>query len=227
MVLRTIGETIRTGPVTHAGGSLESGAVFRYDKETRLVLMSSELWRELSLLGHWINDAVLVRWASLTQQFSFRQAITAGDVLPLLLARPEPLRATGKARKVYLEAGVSKCTWTDAPLRHDFAVDHVIPFSWWGNNDLWNLVPADPKANGKKSDKLPATSLLLDRRKQIIESWDVLRDAWPEAFDVQAQHLVGQTLSTPSSWQSTMFARLKDAIELTALQRGVERWPSS
>jgi SAM-dependent methyltransferase len=118
-VLKSIASTIKDGPVTYSGGALETGPVFRYDPALRLIVMQSDLWRELSLLGHWISDAVILRWAALTQKFSYRQGITAGDVLPLLLARPEPQRATALARQAYQVAGVSQCTWSGKPLRAD------------------------------------------------------------------------------------------------------------
>ena len=100
--MRQIADAIRHGPVAFSGGSLETGSVFGYDGGERAVLMSGELWRELSLLGHWIVDAVIVRWASLTERFAHRQAIDAGDVLPLLLARPAPERTTTLARQIFI-----------------------------------------------------------------------------------------------------------------------------
>ena len=141
VVLRSIAETIRDGPVAYSGGALETGPVFRYDRTTRLILISAELWRELSLLGHWIGDAVIVRWAALTEQFAHRQGLTAVDVLPLMLVRPKAFRATSLARQAFQAAGVGRRTWSDKGLKPDFAVDHIIAFSLWGNNDLWNLVP--------------------------------------------------------------------------------------
>jgi SAM-dependent methyltransferase len=222
--LKTIAATIRDGPVTFSGGALETGPVFRYDAKAGHIVMHAELWRELSLLGHWIADAVIVRWAALTQKFAYRQGVTAGDVLPLLLARPQPQRATALARQAYQAAGVTLCTWSNKQLRQDFAVDHVIPFALWGNNDLWNLVPTDPKTNGSKSDKLPSSELLQIRRPQLLENWEYLRCEMTGPFNHQAQHLLGQPLPTHGSWKDHLFSALQQAIEITAIQRGVERW---
>ena len=223
-VLKLIVSTIKDGPVTYSGGALETGPVFRYDAAQRLIVMQTDLWRELSLLGHWITDAVILRWAALTQKFSYRQGITAGDVLSLLLARPQPQRATALARQAYQAAGVSQCTWSGKPLRADFAVDHVMPFSLWGNNDLWNLMPADPKVNGNKSDKLPSSELLLTRQQVVQENWAHLRSELTEPFDLQARHLLGKPLGKGDGWKSELFARLREAVEVTAIQRGVIRW---
>ena len=222
--LKSIAQAIRLGPVQYAGGALEIGTVFEFDSSSAQVLMSSELWRELSLLGHWINDSVILRWAELTERFGQRQGIRSGDVLPLLLARPEPERATGLARDAFLKYGVDRCVWSDRRLNGAFAIDHVIPYSLWGNNDLWNLLPVHPVVNGQKSDRLPAADLMRLRQPQIVGGWQMLREAVPAAFDQQAAHLLGRPMGGPLKWEDELFARLREAIELTALQRGVERW---
>lgn len=223
--LTAIERAIRYGPVTHSGGSLETGQVFEYDKSVRSVLMPCEIWRELTLLGHWILDAVVVRWAELTERFARRQQISSGDVLPLLLARPSPERMTGLARSVFMKTGVDRCTWSNRPLRVlSFDVDHVIPFALWASNDLWNLVPADHRVNIQKSDRLPTTELLLARRGDILRSWEILRDALPEAFDDGAKHLLGRKPTAVLAWRDELFGCLRQAVEITAIQRGVERW---
>jgi hypothetical protein len=106
-------------------------------------------------------------------------------------------------------------------------VDHAIPFALWGNNDLWNLVPADPRVNLSKSDKLPATELLEESKPRIVASWDVLRDRLPEAFDRQAQALAGESLAKTGAWPEKLFSRFREAVEFTALQRGIERWSAN
>jgi SAM-dependent methyltransferase len=227
VALRSIAVAIRNGPVTHSGGSLDTGNVFTYDATTASVRMNAELWRELTLMGHWIIDAVVVRWASLTERFGHRQSVTAGDVLPLLLARPASERTTLLARQIYLDAGVDRCAWSGRMIGRRFAVDHVIPFSLWGNNDLWNLLPVDARLNGQKSDKLPTAVLIHDSRNAIVQSWQVLRCAAPGAFDRQAAHLLGRPIGGPLKWEDDLLGCLREAIEMTALQRGVERWAPS
>ncbi|MEJ6007035.1 methyltransferase domain-containing protein [Paucibacter sp. AS339] len=222
--LKTIEAAIREGPVRHSGLSSDAGSLFSYDGKQRLVLMRASLWQELSLLGHWVTDAVILRWASLTESFSLRQQISAGDALPLLLALPEPKRATLLARQVFEQGGASECVWSRKPLRDKWAVDHVIPFSLWGNNDLWNLMPVDGKVNGSKSDKLPTADLLRSREPLIVEHWRLLREALPEPFDAQASQLLGRPLKGPLHWEQELFSRMREAVELTAMQRGVERW---
>lgn len=155
--LRAIDHAIRYGPVHHASGALQSGRVFEFDPTARQILKSADLWREFSLIGHWIVDAVVLRWAELTERFGHRQGIQIGRVLSLLIARPELTRATSLARGIFVRQQVQHCVWSDRRLAaEDLAVDHVIPFSLWGSNDLWNLMPTHSKVNCQKSDMLPA-----------------------------------------------------------------------
>jgi SAM-dependent methyltransferase len=226
--LTAIERAIRYGPVRHSGGSLDTGPIFEYDTDSRSVLMSAEIWRELSLLGHWILDAVVVRWAALTERFAGRQGVSSGEMLPLLLARPSPERMTGLARSVFMKTALGTCTWSNRSLSvTTFDVDHVIPFSLWASNDLWNLVPAHRTVNIQKSDRLPTSQLMLARRDDIVRSWDILRDALPEAFDANARHLLGRKPSAILAWRDELFGCLRQAVEITALQRGVERWSPS
>ncbi len=224
VALREISTAICAGPVAHSGGALDTGRVFGWDARQKAVTMSAGLWRELSLLGHWIVDAIVIRWAALTERFAERQRIGSGEVLPLLLAKPIPERATDLARQIYLAGGVDRCVWTGRPLGRRFHVDHIIPFSLWGNNDLWNLVPVGVEANLAKSDKLPAASLLEDRRVEIIGAWTAAREASPSGFDQQALQLLGRRAGCGGIQWPALFARLREAIEVTAQQRGIGRW---
>jgi hypothetical protein len=106
-------------------------------------------------------------------------------------------------------------------------VDHVIPFALWGSNGLWNLVPADARANNQKSDKLPTSELLRQRQAALIHVWQASRDAEPHIFDREATHLLGHKPGGPVQWEHDLFARLREAVEVTALQRGVPRWAPS
>lgn len=223
--LKAIADTIVAGPVAYAGGSLEGGAIFEYDTVSKQVLVPATLWRELVLMGHWISEAVILRWASLTAKFGASKGVGIEQVLPLLVVSLEPERATNPARKAFEKAGLNRCTWTNKKLSKGFVVDHAIPFSLWGNNDLWNLLQSDPKVNLNKSDKLPTIELLEERRIAIFEDWDILREELPTVFDSQASAFVGSSVvSVNVDWKTELFRIFKQSIEITAIQRGVSRW---
>ncbi len=66
--------------------------------------------------------------------------------------------------------GVQHCFWCDQSLGADTQVDHVIPWSYYANNDLSNLVLADRACNGDKRDRLVTAPL--------VERW-LMRDLTP------------------------------------------------
>ena len=108
-------------------------------------------------------------------------------------------------------------------LRESFDVDHVIPFDLWHNNDVWNLLPASKTANSKKSNKLPSTEILRSRKDCIVGYWELLRGKNSQRFDKEAETLLVMPLD---NWQNALYGQMCNAVEVTALQRGVGRWPS-
>ncbi len=82
----------------------------------------------------------------------------------------------------------------------------------------------DAKVNGMKSDKLPSAQLLMERKSAILEDWEVLRTAMPDVFDRQASHLLGSAMQGAAPLTKVLFSRFKEAVEVTAVQRGVARW---
>lgn len=54
--------------------------------------------------------------------------------------------------------GKLKCIYSSDILDKDykFSLDHFLPWSFVGHNQLWNLIPVKPEANTSKSDSLPS-----------------------------------------------------------------------
>jgi len=209
--------TIHAGPVTYAGGSLDD-RLFGYERG--MILVESALWRELSLMGHWIQDALLLRWADLVHQLS-KKDVRKDVVIARLLTVPTVERETAAARQVFATRSDVECVWTGRLLKPgSMAIDHVLPYSLWRNNDLWNLLPSHSQVNGQKSDKLPMREVLVKRRDYVLWCWTQSREGFPRRFDAEAKAQVGEPrLSLPR-----LFDVMAEAIEVTALQRGVQRW---
>lgn len=217
-----IEDAIIKGPVAFAGGALIMGRVFGYDAKTRQVLIPNDLWIELSHLGYWVSQAVILQWAEKTTKLG--QGVEVATVVNLLLDK-EDERSTTDARKLFSALDRLECVWTGSTLRDSFDVDHVIPFDLWHNNDVWNLLPASKTANSKKSNKLPSTELLRSRKDCIVSYWELLRGKNSQRFDKEAETLL---VLPPTNWQNALYGQMCNAIEVTALQRGVGRWsPSS
>lgn len=213
--LRCIGTTIKEGPVVYA-----SGKMFRYDKGR--VVVDAGAWREFCQLGHWIEPAVLLRWAEETNRMSGGR-VTVAEVLNRLVVNPTEERNVGEAKSVFDGIKEKRCVWSDKPLQMTYAVDHVIPFSLWHCNDLWNLMPCDAGVNGKKSDKLPARGLIFQRKDAIVFYWEKVRQRHERRFEHELLNFTGVSRAA-GSWQNVAFQRLVEAVETTAIQRGAERW---
>ena len=220
VVMSDIEQAIVKGPVVYSGGALISGRVFDYDSKVKQIIIPKDLWIELSHLGYWISQAVIMQWAEKTTKLG--EGVDVASVINLLLDK-EDERSTVEARKIYSSLPDLECVWTSASLKSGFDVDHVIPFDLWHNNDSWNLLPASKKANGSKSNKLPSAEILKARKDAVIGYWEILRSLSPSRFDKEAE-----TLSPlqGSNWQGQLFGQMCNAIEVTALQRGVGRWPA-
>ncbi len=223
-LLATVCKTIQCGPVTHAGGAGTEATVFAYDSSTRGIVMDADLWRELSLMGPWIRDATILRWAELTARLS-KDELQPSEVIDLLLVDPLPERSCDTARALYEALPGKECVWTCQRIEGArFEVDHVIPFALWRNNDLWNLLPATRAANNSKRDRLPTRRLLYRQRDSVTGYWEALRGAHPPRFEREACRFGGSTVFSGSDWQGRLFEALAEAVEVTAVQRGVERW---
>ncbi|MCK5201370.1 MAG: hypothetical protein KAR21_23610, partial [Spirochaetales bacterium] len=145
-VLSQIKTAIIQGPVTYSGSSKTGGKIFSYDNG--YLLMPAELWQEFVLMGRWIEDSIILRWADFSAERPYNKAknIQLSTILDLLLYSIETKRDVSIVKKI-LEPSVSlECVWSGKSVKH-YDIDHALPFSIWRNNDIWNLFPADSKVN--------------------------------------------------------------------------------
>ncbi len=247
--LNKIAATIITGPVTHAGGALDRaddffshtgaqtarGRCFTSQALVRhlgRIHFRAEIWRELCLVGHWIGEAILLRWAELTHVFTDR-TVPIATVLEKLLVRPESKRDVAMIRGLYAGFSTLECVWTQQRLRatgtdgNSLALDHVIPFSLWHNNELWNLLPAAKAVNREKSDRIVTRAALRASEGRIIGSWQAIRRHEPCRFDQEISRTLLGRNAPETAWEHPAFNALLDAAEMVALQRGVPRWEPS
>jgi hypothetical protein len=96
--------------------------------------------------------------------------------------------------------------------------------SLWHNNDLWNLLPAWSAVNNHKRDRLPSRELVRSRRDCIVHYWSLLRAKHAIRFEFEVGKLAGPKVARGGNWENRLFHTVTEAIEFTALQRGIERW---
>ena len=239
--LRDVAATIRKGPIAYAGTS--ATPVFRFASTSEKpngalriepigwVVVPEPMWLDLVRFNHWIEDSIVLRWARLTNEMN--PALTLGDIVQLMLATFDAERDTYEIRQalksdVILQklGGRPMCVWTGEILdRMD--IDHVIPFAMWGNNDLWNLLPAHPRVNNEKRDSLPSRRLLQDREGAILQYWKIYHDdLWGVRFGTQIGRALGSDSSSPD-WAEQAFVGLIETVERLALTIGAPRWTPS
>jgi hypothetical protein len=235
----SIAKTIVVGPVHYAGGALQGEErffSFRGPKSARgrcstaaglegslgEILVPAPVWKEMCLIGYWVSESIILRWAELSSDMAARR-VQAAEVVERLLVPPDTERDVSAARQAYAALADLRCVWTGWPIRA-FDVDHLIPFSLWFNNDLWNLLPVARSVNLAKKDRLVCRQTLLGGRDLIIHYWRFLRSSNQRRFELELGRSLVRAGASCGGWEVAAFAGLSEAIEMIALQRGVERW---
>ena len=136
------------------------------------------IWDAMSRYTCWIEPSIVNNWCALMASYD-RKNNTARtyDNYAKSLMWLEEQRSTLEVRKIVDDAirhgKTIRCAWSQRPLTMDYAIDHCFPFSYWPNNDLWNLLPSDQKINNKKLNRLPTARLLEDVKEVIFEWWTI------------------------------------------------------
>ncbi len=229
--LAKIAQTIRRGPVQYAGGPTQPLFTFQPDgsvpgltgQPQGWIGIPLPVWLDLSRYEHWIRDSAIIHWAELTAEMN--SAADAGPYAGLLLQTPGDQRDTDDMRQFLVrQPNLLECVWTGQSVQRRFEVDHLIPYSVWGNNDLWNLLPAHPTVNQQKGDALPTRQLVARRRDAIIGHWQAYWPVWPERFSTQLGRALTGSPTATAGWESAAFTTLQQTIERIATSRDLRRW---
>ena len=186
-----------------------------------------EYFEAFKILGSFINgqDSILFKWAEFSVNAS-RSNLSVHVVLNEVLKSPITLREIKESKKLYKEIlqkeGNVYCVWTGRKIAN-YDIDHMIPFSVWKNNDLWNLLPSDSRINNQKRDKIP-TPEIIDRQKElIIEYWGIIFESQAKRFQKEIQvALLGN--HSFSSWKNTGISQLQNSCNYLIDKRGFEGW---
>ena len=186
-----------------------------------------EYFRAFQLLGSFISgqDSILFKWAEFSVNTSNKD-LNLEFVINHILKNPITERETSYSKLLYRnileKEGSVYCVWTgDKINRYD--VDHLIPFSIWKNNDLWNLLPSKPQINNEKKDKIPSPILIENRKEMIVQYWELIFKGLPERFKKEIKvSLLGN--SGFDNWQITTIKRLVETCNHLITIRGFEEW---
>jgi len=244
-LIKKLRETITKMPMKYIGRSISNDyySIFDY-KNTRVRSKNNidiqsiindlgsfsiplEYYEVFKLLGSFINgqDSILFKWAEFSVNAS-KQNLTVEKVLNEVLKSPITERNIKESKKIYKEIlekqGDVFCVWTGNKIRK-YDIDHVIPFSVWKNNDLWNLLPAKSTTNNNKRNKIPSPTIIERQKNLILEYWSIIQNAQEDRFGKEMQVSLLGNLPF-SSWKENGINQLKESCTYLIENRGFEEW---
>lgn len=186
-----------------------------------------EYYQAFKILGSFITgqDAILFKWAEFSvnasgKNLSFEKVI--GEVLKNPVTERDIKETKQFLKSILKNEGTVYCVWTGDPISK-YQVDHVIPFSIWKNNDLWNLLPSKPTINNQKRDKIPSIHLINKRKDLIINYWELLNKNQSERFQKEIRvSLLGNKSKT--YWQEEALEHLQNSCKYLINDRGYLEW---
>lgn len=241
-------DTITKMPMKYIGSSIsnEYYSIFNYktqtlrkrnyiDIETLIndfgtFSMPTEYYEAFRILGSFINgqDSILFKWAEFSVKAS-KESISVHHVLNEVLKSPVTKRESEESknlyRKILEKEGKIHCVWTGKIIStlKESNIDHVIPFSIWKNNDLWNLLPSLPGINRQKLDKIPSPETIEKQKDLILKYWQLISDAQTMRFQKEIQvALLGK--NTFETWKDTAIKQLQSSCSYLIENRGFEEW---
>jgi len=242
---KRIRDTITQMPMRYIGRSLSNDfySIFQFTSGVRRAsgvvdlafLISNfgtfsipyDYYEAFQVLGSFINgqDSILFKWAEFSVNASGK-GLTIDQVVNEVLKSPITERDVAESKQIYRSIlnreGSVYCVWTGKQI-NAYDIDHMIPFSIWRNNDLWNLLPSQTIINKQKRDKIPSVRLIETRKDLIMHYWDLVNEYQPIRFQKEMQvALLGN--NTDASWQETAIYQLQKSCEYLISQRGYEEW---
>jgi hypothetical protein len=182
-LLKKLNYTIANQPIRYAGPSEEQWSVFEPPKsfkdindrvidvpgtnsKDKCLIINHDLWLQFLRQSLWIEALCIHEWSLFTERQQQDWDIDRGEVYTLLTEQPEERRPLVEERN-WINQLISKgsnffCPWTGKLITtpNTYQLDHILPIAVYPINELWNLVPANPRANLLKRDRVPARSRL-------------------------------------------------------------------
>lgn len=193
--------------------------------------ISTDFYQTLLLFGSYISGeySILNKWIDFSVNADSKRKIQPNTVFEVLNIHPESKRDVQESKNFYLkilnEKRQLECVWSGSKIRDesDLHIDHLIPFSLWQNNDLWNLLPSHQRINTQKHDLVPSLSLLEKRRGTIIDYWYALKEYYPHRFQKETRiSLIGNKPMDDSL--DTVFNQLEEKCRYLIEIRGLSGW---
>ncbi len=244
---KKLNDTITRMPMKYIGRSISNDyfSIFKYESRRSRSYASTtidieyliknfgyfsipqEYYEAFQVLGSFISgqDSILFKWAEFSVNASGKR-LSIENVVNEVLKNPITERDVADSKRKYKsilkKEGKVHCVWTGKTIT-SYDVDHMIPFSVWKNNDLWNLLPSQAKTNNQKRDKIPAPDLIERRKDLILYYWDLINQNQSQHFQKEVQ--VALLGNNPfSSWQEMAIKQLQHNCNYLISNRGYSEW---
>jgi SAM-dependent methyltransferase len=193
--------TIKAGPVTYIWQGHKDNRLFdmqrsKTKRQSAVLLDKSfldsygsfvlreDMWNCFRQYGCWIEPLLVQQWIAEMQKYELNQQqnISLDSYHSQLrwLDRQHDTALVRKKVETLRQLGMDvRSVWSGEPL-YSYDIDHCVPFSYWPNNDLWNLLPASRGENRVKRDRLPSQARLK------AASWHI-KDWWQQAWQSEAE----------------------------------------
>ncbi|OEF23107.1 class I SAM-dependent methyltransferase [Aliivibrio logei] len=150
-------------------------------------VLKQNLWECFRLYYSWIEPLVVNQWISEMQRFEANRENnitlqTYHDCLVWLDQKHDTNRIRSKIKDLKAQGHLIQCVWGQTKINDEYHVDHCLPFSYWPNNDHWNLLPSSKALNLKKSDRVPSLNRLEKSKTTILDWWQM---AWKNPNEQQ------------------------------------------
>ena len=200
-------KTIKDGPVTYTYQSDISNPYFEIirtsKKQQNAIVIDGEflkgygqfvldesLWECLRLYNSWIEPLVVNQWILEMRRFSTNQERgiplqTYHDCLVWIDKDHDTRSVRKRVKQLRTNAADIVSVWSGRKLRNEYHVDHCLPFSYWPNNDKWNLLPTTKTENQNKRDRVPSAYRLNASKPRVLDWWQLAwgsDDHWKQAF---------------------------------------------
>jgi hypothetical protein len=183
-------------------------------------------YEAFKIIGSFISgtNSIIFNWAKFSVNMA-NNSLNVNTVLNEILKDPITERNVTLSKDLYNEElereGNLFCVWSGKRIRK-YDIDHIIPFSIWKNNDLWNLLPAQPQINSQKGNKVPSEDLLENQKELILYYWNLLNSSVNEQFIRELNiSLIG---NSKDNWQDIAFEQLKSNCNYLKTIKGIEEW---
>ena len=241
-------DTITNMPMKYIGRSISNDyySIFKFESASKkrksigvdveylienfgLFSIPLDYYEAFQVLGSFISghDSILFKWAEFSVNASGKN-LSIEKVVNEVLKSPITERDVAESKLIYKsilkKEGKVFCVWTGKAIT-SYDVDHMIPFSAWKNNDLWNLLPSQATTNNQKRDKIPSVDLIERRKDLILHYWELINENQSQRFKKEIQ--VALLGNNPfSAWQKTAIKQLQSSCNYLISNRGYEEWKS-